>query len=334
MSVKLLEQLKLFLMDSAEGGGRLSLILLSYFSAERLPLLVQNIRGLLSAEGIPFELIIMDDGSSDSSYDVALSLEAEYEEVRAYALSRNFTSHYSAFAGLTVAKGDCIALIPDDDQQPLELLVTMYRHWQRGAQVIFPFREKREENWLQLQIVKFFYKLINWGSEVEIPPLGMDTWFIDREPADVLIHSVSHIRTTTISEILRLGFSPVFVPYVRKRSDAKSRWTLKKKLRLAADWLFSTSTFLLDFMIYFGVLFFVGSLSLVGLYGYARLFGNDEFWGLSQNPGWVSIVCLLLLTVGLMMICFSIIGQYLLRIFDETKGRPAYIIRQKGSKSS
>jgi dolichol-phosphate mannosyltransferase len=307
--------------------GVLSIVLLSYYSGQKLPLLCAKIKDFLEQYSIPYEIIIVDDGSKDDSFAIAKSIAASDTAVRAIQLSRNYTSHYAAFAGLSVAQGTCAVLIPDDEQQPLDLIEKMYRIWENGAMIIFPYRSTRSDAQFPKLLAALFYYLLNLGSEVKLPAYGMDTWFIDRKVIDIINKDISKIRTTTVSEILRMGFDPVYIPYHRPDGKGKSRWTLRKKLRLASDWFFSTSSILITAMMWFGVAAFFLSVVLIGVYVYARLYGNEDFWQISKNPGWVTIVCLLLGVVGSVMLSFAIIGQYILRIYEEVKGRPSFIIR-------
>jgi polyisoprenyl-phosphate glycosyltransferase len=191
--------------------GLLSIILLSYYSGERLRTAHGQIATLMEGAGIPFELVIMDDGSKDDSYEIARSLETTHPNVSAYQLSRNYTSHYSIFAGLSVCRGACAAPIPDDEQQPYELLVQMYRQWQTGSQVVIPHRSIREDPPLSRFFSRMYYGLMNRLSEVKYPEGGADLFFIDREVIDILNQRIHPVRTASITEVLRLGFDPVYL---------------------------------------------------------------------------------------------------------------------------
>ncbi|MDA8695986.1 glycosyltransferase [Flavobacteriales bacterium] len=310
-------------------GGLLSVIVLAYHSGDKLERVVKELGKCMDAQSIPYEVVFIDDGSTDDTFRNAQDLEVAHKVVRSYRLSRNYTSHYAAFAGLTVAKGDCIALIPDDGQQPYETLVKAYKLWQSGESIVFPYREKREESWLVKFWSLLFYRLLNVGAEVRVPRLGLDTWFIDREVADVINERISPIRTTTVSEILRLGFDPVFLPYTRKTREGRSRWSWRKKLRLAADWFFSTSDILIKLIIWGG--FAALTLSLIVTMVYIVMYFADLEAGsvLHQNPGWTSLFVMSCLSLGLLLLASAINAQYLLRVYDEVKGRPGFIIKKK-----
>ena len=129
-----------------------SIILLSYYSNERIAKVFKMVSERMESENIPFEFIIIDDGSKDNSYELALELEKKDKRVKAYQLSRNYTSHYAKFAGFSVCKGACATSIPDDGQQPLDTYVEMYRQWEKGNKIVIPYRVSRNDG-----IIKDFF---------------------------------------------------------------------------------------------------------------------------------------------------------------------------------
>lgn len=309
----------------------LSVILLSYYSKGKLVVATERLVTLFTLHQIPFEIIIMDDGSQDESYEIACGLEEKYPQVKAFQLSRNYTSHYSIFAGLSVCTGACAAPIADDEQQPYDTLVEMYRLWEKGNQVIIPFRNGRDDPFFSRTMSLGFYSLMNKLSDIKFPKHGVDTFFIDREVIDVLNLKIHPIRTTTITEILRLGYSPVFHPYFRPLgSNEKSRWTMKKKINLAKDFFFSSSMFPIALITRLGLFFSLFSVFLILFYLFGRIFGSDnEFWALKKVPGWTSTVIIISFFSGLILFSLGIIAEYIWRIYEEVKGRPGYIIKNK-----
>jgi glycosyltransferase involved in cell wall biosynthesis len=308
----------------------LSIILLSYFSNNKLVKVHSNLVAFLNANGIEFELIIIDDGSHDNSFLVAQQLEDKFSNVRSFQLSKNYTSHYAIFAGLSVSKGNCATVIPDDEQQPYDTIVEMYKLWQNGTKIVIPHRISRDDGFFSNKLSDFFYKIMNRFSEIEFPIGGADSFLIDREIIDILSEKIHPINTTSITEILRLGYSPVFLPYYRpKGNNHKSRWTFKKKLRLAKDFFFSSSTFPIKLITNMGVFFSLVSLIIILLYAYARLFGNENYWKLSEVPGWTSTIIIISFFSGLILFSLGIISEYIWRIYEEVKNRPGYIIKKK-----
>ena len=306
----------------------LSLILLSYYSGDRISKAYQKLSEILKNEQIPFELIVIDDGSKDNSYEIALELEKANPNVKAYQLSKNYTSHYAIFAGLSVCNGDCAMPIPDDEQQPYQTIVDMYRLWQNGEKVIVPFREKRNDGFFKNIISNMYYKTINTLSEIQFPEGGADTFFIDRELIDIINIRIHPVNTSSIIEVLRLGYNPYYFAYERAKGiNNKSRWTLKKKIRLFKDTFFSSSIWPVKAITNLGLLFSFFSLAIIVFYTYIRLWGNPNFWG-ENMPGWTSTVVIISFFSGIILFSLGIIAEYIWRIYEEVKNRPGYLIKK------
>jgi dolichol-phosphate mannosyltransferase len=307
----------------------LSLILLSYYSGERIVKAYQKLSEILGNEKIPFELIIIDDGSKDNSYEIALKLEKDYSNVIAYQLSKNYTSHYAIFAGLSVCNGLCAMPIVDDEQQPYQSVVEMYRLWKNGEKIIIPYRVKRNDGFLNNFFANTYYKIINELSDLKFPEGGADLFFIDREVVDILNSRIHAINTSSITEVLRLGYNPYFYAYERvKGTNAKSRWTLKKKIRLFKDTFFSSSTWPVKVITFLGLFFSLFSILIIVFYTYIRFLGNTSFWG-ENMPGWTSTVVIISFFSGLILFSLGIIAEYIWRIYEEVKNRPGYLIKKK-----
>jgi len=317
-------------MIESRRQGKLSIILLSYYSGQRIVSSYEKIRDLLDSEKIPFEFIVMDDGSRDDSYRIALDLEKREERVFAYQLSRNCTSHYSIFAGLSVCTGDCAMPMVDDEQQPYHTIIEMYRLWQQGEQVIVPHRICRDDPWRSRIFSQMFYGVMNCFSEVKYPVGGADLFFIDREVIDIMNTRIHPINTASIAEVLRLGFSPYFYPYERPLglNQKKSRWSLRKKLKLAKDIFFSSSTFPISLISRLGIFFAGFSGVLILFYAYIALFSKSEILQI-RVPGWTSIILIIAFFNGLILLSLGVIAEYIWRIYEEVKARPGYLIRKK-----
>ncbi len=307
----------------------LSLILLSYYSRERITQAYEKLSILLAQEKIDFEFIVIDDGSTDDSFEIAKELEGKHENVKAFQLSRNFTSNYAIFAGLSVCSGDCAMPIPDDEQQPYSSIIAMYRLWEKGAKVIIPNRQTRNDGLISDFFSNTYYKIINNLSDVTFPPGGADLFFIDREVIDVINEKIRPINTSSVIEVLRLGYSPVYFPYERvKGINPKSRWTFKKKFRLFKDTFFSSSTWPIRVITNLGLFFSLFAFGIIIFYTYIRLFGNPAFWG-ETLPGWTSTIVIVSFFSGLILFSLGIIAEYIWRIYEEVKDRPGYLIKKK-----
>ena len=310
---------------------KLSIILLSYLSSERILLVYENVKSLLEKNKIPFEFIIIDDGSTDNSFQIAEKLEKDDARVKAYQLSRNYTSHYSVFAGLSVCTGNCAMPIVDDEQQPYHTIVDMYKLWLKGEKIIIPHRNSRNDGFIKNQLSAVYYKTMNYLTDVKFPDGGADLFFIDREIIDIVNTRIHPKNTSTVVEILRLGFNPYYYGYDRPSgTNTKSRWTLKKKIKLAKDTFFSSSSFPIKFIFNLGLWVSFISFLLIIFYSYIKLFGNPLFWHIDQK-GWTSIILFISFFGGLILFSLGIIAEYIYRIYEEVKDRPGYIIKNKKS---
>ena len=302
----------------------ISIILLSYKSENRILNFYKELNNRLIKEGIEYELIIMDDGSNDSSYEIALDLEQKNKNIRSFQLSKNYTSHYSIFAGFSKVRGNCAVALPDDFQVPLDTVVDMFKSWKKGYKVVIPFRDARNDPLVSKFFSNLYYSIMNTFSEVRFPKGGADIFLADREIIEIFNKHIHAKNTSTIIEVLRLGFDPVYIPYNRPMgSNKKSRWTLRKKFKLALDTFFASSSFPIKFISGLGISSFILTIFLIAYYITARVTGIIEI------PGWTLLVITFTFFSGLILLSLGIIAEYVWRIFDEVKGRPGFIIKEK-----
>ncbi len=205
----------------------------------------------------------------------------------------------------------------------------MYQAWEAGEKIIIPNRMDRDDPFISKSFSNLFYGVMNKLSDITYPKGGADTFFIDREIIDILNGRIHPINTTTITEILRLGFDPIYIPYNRERGiNKKSRWSFKKKVKLSLDTFFSCSSFPIKFISYMGFFFSLSSLFIIIFYGYIKFFGNNAFWGIKVE-GWTSLVFFISFFSGLILFSLGLIAEYIWRIYEEVKNRPGFIIKKK-----
>ncbi len=161
-------------MEQTAHPELLSVMIPAFHSEHRLRPAVAALTGKLEAEQIPFELLIIDDGSKDNTWAVAQQLAKEDTRVRAFRLSRNYTSPYVHFAGFSVCKGACVTSMPDDLQRPLDTLVACYRKWQEGHKLVVSYRVSRDDGWWSDLFSGLYYRIMNSLSDVSFPPGGTD----------------------------------------------------------------------------------------------------------------------------------------------------------------
>ncbi|HPI08085.1 MAG TPA: glycosyltransferase family 2 protein, partial [Saprospiraceae bacterium] len=314
-------------MEHSADPKMMSLVIPVFQSEKRLRPAYEAIAGRLEAEHIPFEILLIDDGSTDNSWALAQQIAAQDSRVRAFRLSRNYTSPYVLFAGFTVCRGACISAMPDDLQRPLESMVDCYRAWEAGHKLVISHRATRNDGWFSDLFSNLYYKLMNRLSDVAFPPGGADIYLADREIIDIMNTRIHPIHTSSIVEVLRLGFDPIYIPYDRPPRKGKSRWTWKKKVQLAKDTFFASSSFPIRAITSLGLWISLLCLIAIPALIYARFFAHSRLFGF-QIPGWTTIVAMVAFFNGLVLFCLGIVAEYIWRIYEEVKARPGFIIRK------
>lgn len=300
---------------------KLSVVIPVYYNADNLPPLYADMKEkLIDQIDFDYELIFVDDGSGDNSYQVMQQLARQDEHIRIFRLSRNFGSDAAVLCGLCQATGDCAVVKAADLQEPTEMLLDMYRRWQEGCNVVLAVREGREESKAQEFFADLYYAITRKFALPTMPKKGFDVFLLDRKVIEVL-RRMDEPNSALDGQILWSGFTTGTVTYVRReRKIGKSRWTLKKKIRLVMDTLFSFSTVPITFITGLGVLSVLGSLiwALDALISKLR--------GSIHVTGWTMMFIFQLLSFGIIMMTLGLLGNYLWRTFDASRRRPPYLI--------
>ncbi|HWD75438.1 MAG TPA: glycosyltransferase family 2 protein [Solirubrobacteraceae bacterium] len=280
-------------------------------------------RVVTALEGLPFELVLVDDGSSDGSPIALERMASNDPRVRVVYLSRNFGHQTALTAGLDHARGDAVVMLDADLQDPPELIRTMLDHWRAGCDVVYAVREQREgESRFKLSTARWFYALFDKLAQVELQPNSGDFRLLDRRPLDALL-SMRERNRFLRGMTVWVGYTQAAVPYRRDaRYAGETKYTLPKMLKFSLDAISSFShrplqlATLLGFLI--STLAFIAIPVVVAL----RIVG-------SYLPGFGSVTILVLLLGGIELIAIGIIGEYVGRIYDEVKGRPLYLVRAR-----
>jgi glycosyltransferase involved in cell wall biosynthesis len=288
-----------------------------------LPEFVRRLTAVLEAIGEPWDVILVNDGSSDNSLAVMRDLHAHDPRFKAISLSKNFGHEMALMAGLDHASGDAVVVLDSDLQDPPEVIPELYARWREGYQVVYAQRAERVgETWFKRTTAALFYRLTRRISNIDIPVDTGNFRLMDRKAADAL-RSVREQHRFMRGLAAWIGFRAVAVPYRRAaRYAGETKYPLRRMIRLALDGITNFSFLPLQLASYAG--FFVAGLSLVGIVVAIalRLFVGRELTG--QASTLVSVLFL----GGIQLIFLGIIGEYLGRIYDEVKRRPLYIVEE------
>lgn len=300
---------------------KFSIVVPIYYNELNIPYTVPRLQSLQKLlPEIDLEFVFVDDGSKDMSYSMLLAEREKDTRIKVIRLSKNFGSMSAIQAGLTVTTGDCVGIIAADLQDPPELFVEMLENWKSGKKIVMATRSDREESLAQKAFSNSYYFLLEKFALKDYPSGGFDFVLMDRQIVQEL-NLIQEKNTNIMSLIFWLGHERVTIPYVRQeRKLGKSRWTFSKKIKLFIDSFVSFSYAPIRFMSMIGA--FTALLSfLYGLF----VVGNALF-GKIEMAGWATIIALITFLMGLIMIMLGIIGEYLWRILDESRKRPAYVI--------
>jgi glycosyltransferase involved in cell wall biosynthesis len=280
---------------------------------------------VLGAGHLNFEIVYVDDGSIDSTPDLLAAFQASDDRIRVVRLSRNFGHQVAISAGIEHSSGDALVIIDADLQDPPEVILEFVEKWMDGYDVVYGVREFRQgETAFKLLTAKYFYRLISRLSDTAIPLDTGDFRLMDRSVVDALIAMPERDRFVR-GMVSWLGFSQVSVPYQRApRFAGATKFPLMKMVRFAMDGILSFSILPLRLATCLG--FAASCLAILGIIiaGIAWISGMT---GLVK--GWTSLVSAVLFVGGVQLICLGIIGEYVGRIYGESKRRPLYVVRER-----
>lgn len=308
---------------SANPGIRLSVVVPCLNEQEVICGTHRRLTSALEQAPLDFEIIYVDDGSTDSTPEILRELQARDSRVRIVRFSRNFGHQVAITAGLEHASADAVAIIDADLQDPPEVILEFLQKWMDGYDVVYGVRSERDgETAFKLWTAKAFYRLIGKLSETPIPLDTGDFRLMDRRVVEALLSMPERDRFVR-GMVSWLGFSQIAVPYHRAaRAAGTTKFSLFKMLRFATDGIVSFSISPLRLATWMG---FAAS----GLAIFAILFAIFErFFGSGLVKGWTSTMIAILFIGGVQLICLGIIGEYIGRIYGESKRRPLYIVRE------
>ena len=296
-----------------------SIVLPSYNEEAMLPKAAAVLKQLLTKEKIPYELLFVDDGSKDATWSRILDAAKADPHVHGVHFSRNFGKEAAIFAGLSQAKGDCVAVMDCDLQHPPETLVEMYRLWEQGAEVVEGVKRTRGKETLAYKAsAGLFYKLMSKAAGSDMSRAS-DFKLLDRKAVDALLEMPER-NAFFRAQSSWIGFESAKVAFdVAEREEGESKWSTRSLIRYAISNIVGYSTMPMQFVTGAGVLVFLFAIVL-GIQTLVRYFSGRAV------EGFTTVILLLLLLGSIIMISLGIIGYYIARIYQEIKGRPRYII--------
>ncbi len=303
----------------------ISIISPVYHNAPSLPDLLKQFQELATKNASDdFEFIFVDDGSQDNSFEVLNRLVVDESRMRVIKLSRNFGSNAAILAGLSHARGEAVAAIAADLQDPPELLHKMIDHWRQGRKVVLAAREGRDDPGLTSVLADTFYSLFRRFAIKTMPKRGFDFFLIDRQVCD-LIRGIQENNAYLMGLILWLGFDPKVIFYHRRAREkryGRSMWTFAKKLKYFADSFVAFSHMPVRAASLLGI-----SISVLGLL-YALLIIVLRIFGGRDPEGWTSLMVVMLVVSGVQILMIGVLGEYLWRSLDEVRHRPRFIVER------
>ena len=305
---------------------KISLIIPVYYNEGNLHPLYKDIQEKLYIHSeYEWEIIMVNDGSKDASYTVMKELAETDDRIKTYSLSRNFGSHAAILCGLAQCTGDCAVVKAADLQEPTEIVLEMIDSWKKGNNVVLAVRKDRQESKQQTLFANLYYWLVRKTALPQMPKGGFDVYLLDRKVIEVLM-KLDEKNSALTGQILWSGFKTDQIYYIRlQREIGTSRWTLKKKIRLVSDTLFSFSTFPITLVAV------IGTLSCIGAIIWAVVVFICKLAGLISVSGWTTLFMFNLFSFGVIMLTLAILGGYLWRTFDASRNRPPYIIEEGSS---
>jgi polyisoprenyl-phosphate glycosyltransferase len=303
-----------------------TIIIPCYYNEDNIPVtskaLIQN-ESLFPAD-VRFEYILVDDGSQDKTWAAMQDFHNQYpEKVKLVKLARNFGANSASLAGMEEATGDCVTVIAADMQDPPELLVQMYEHWQKGILLVVANRTNRADSFVGDLISNFFHYMMKKIAIPNTPKGGFDLCLFDKSVLQQLL-SLDTRDVYWSYLLLWMGYPYVNIPYERrKREIGTSRWTFSKKVKSFIDNFVSFSFFPIRIISTTGIVLGLGAIL------YAMIIIISKLTGHIDETGWSSLMVVLLLVSSFQMVALGIIGEYVWRTLQSARQRPNYIVERK-----
>ncbi len=302
---------------------RYSIVVPVYNEEESIPDLVKQLRQISGFLDGPAEIVLVDDGSRDASHELMVAARDEDPRIKVLQFSRNFGHQAAITAGMDFASGQAVVVMDADLQDPPEVILEMAERWQEGYEIVYAVRKRREgESFLKKVTARLYYALARRLADVDQYMDVGDFRLVDRKALDAFLQMRERDRYVR-GMFCWVGFRQIAVPYVRvSRQAGRSKYSLRKMLKLASDGIMGFSSVPLRLGIA------VGMVMAIGAVGYGLLALALKLAGLPYVPGYASLLVTITFLSGVQLIVIGVIGLYLARVYDEVRGRPLYLVRE------
>jgi len=302
---------------------KISIVVICYLDEPAVPIMYDRVKKIMSKITNNWELIYVNDGSPDNAEEVLKKLANEDKRVTVINHSRNFSSQNAFISGMKQSLGDAVVLLDGDLQDPPEMIEAFVEKWLEGNEVVYGIREKRETSSFMQIAYKFFYKIFQKLSYIKIPLDAGDFSLMDRKIVDAIIAMPE--RDIFLRGLRAwVGFKQTGIKYIRpERMFGVTTNNLRNNIRWAKKGIFSFSYLPLEYIFYTGIAVVIFSFLAIVFYLFSYIF----IWFPRGSSGIQTIIILILFLGGAQLLAISIIGEYLAKIFEETKKRPKYIIK-------
>lgn len=297
----------------------LSVVLPAYNEELMIKKTAQVIGEILKKEDIPYELVFVNDGSADETWKKIEEIRETDSHIKGVCFSRNFGKESAVSAGLAQAEGSCVAVMDCDLQHPPETLVTMYRLWESGYQVVEGVKASRgKESFIHKMFAKTFYKIISDATGIDMSRAS-DFKLLDRQAVDEYLKMPErNVFFRALSSWV--GFRTTYVEFdVQEREAGQSKWSFKSLVRYAVNNIASFSAAPMQIVTFCGIIFFLFAF-IIGMQSLYMYFAGQAM------EGFTTVILLLLIIGSILMFSLGVIGYYIAKIYDEVKMRPRYII--------
>ncbi len=301
----------------------ISIVVPMYFEEEVAQECYNRLKGVMDEHYYNYEFIFVNDGSTDRTMEILHSIAAMDPQAKIVNFARNFGHQTAVTAGVEYASGDAIIIIDADLQDPPEVIPSLIEKWREGFEVVYAKRKKRAgETKFKLLTAKYFYKFLNYMADIEIPKDTGDFRLIDRKVANVFTQMTERNRFVR-GMFSWIGFKQTFIEYERdERFAGETKYPLRKMLRFASDGIIAFSTKPLKIVMSLGFFSVLVSFGVLAYTILVKLFGQEV------EAGWASIMVAITFFSGIQLLGMGIVGEYIARIYDESKNRPIYVVRE------